>query len=189
MNPAPCSEPCGEARLPASGRRVLSSATGKGSLSGNSRKKKPEFKHWYDLSVRWGDLDALGHVNNARFFTYLESARLAYLDESGVWPLAARTLEGPILARVTCDFLQEIRFPGDVWVGTRVIRLGRRSLHAEQGIFAPDRSTLLASSDSVLVWFDYQKRRSIEVPAAVRQKLAAFEGSSLEGTGCSQEKA
>ena len=150
---------------------------------------KPDFKHWFDLSVRWSDLDGLGHVNNARFFTYMESARLAYLDETGVWPLEARTVEGPILARITCDFRREIPFPSDLSVGTRVIRLGGRSLHAEQSIYGSDRSTLLAASDSVLVWFDYQKRRSIEVPARIRQQLAAFEGDPLLHVEDSAKKA
>lgn len=125
-----------------------------------------DFSHCTPLSVRWGDMDSLGHVNNAKFFTYDEQARLEYFKafESvvpGMW-----TAQGLILARLGCDFLQQLHYPARLDVMFRIVRFGRSSMETESALFEGER--LVAVLQGVVVWFDYQAQKSAAIPEAVK---------------------
>lgn len=119
--------------------------------------------------VRFRDLDALGHVNNAVFLTYIESARFAYLRHLG----AAATLEDMniIVARIEIDFRAPVRFGEEVEVSVRVSRFGDKSFDLEHELRVGE--TVVAEAKTVLVTYDYAERRPVEIPAAWREKLAA----------------
>lgn len=144
------------------------------------RPVKADFSHFTRLAVRWGDMDALGHVNNAKFFTYDEQARLEYFRVfEGVVP-NMWTDEGLILARVACDFLQQVHHPAALEVGYRIRKLGRSSMEAESGIF--DGEKLMATLQGVIVWFDYRAQKPAAIPEVVRNTIRSFEAvAPIEG--------
>ena len=125
-----------------------------------------------ELPVLWGDLDALGHVNNTRFFRWFEEARIAlferveiaHRDQPGV---------GPILARTECDFLAPVTFPDTVTVGAGVSRLGRTSFTME---YAVDMSggTPAARGSGVVVMLDYAEGRPVPLPPDLAEALGAL---------------
>jgi acyl-CoA thioester hydrolase len=121
--------------------------------------------------IQWGDMDALGHVNNARYFTWFESARIALLSRAGV--VADRPREmGPILATTTCDFVRPLTYPGDVVVGAGVAKLGRTSIAMEYGVWRADQpDTMCAHGSSVVVLVNYGSMAKVEVPPSVRAAL------------------
>lgn len=134
---------------------------------------RAEFRHFIRQTVRWGDADALGHVNNAKFFTYSESARIDYFQ-----PLRDRDPRffkeyGLILASTACDFLAQLRYPAELEVGMRIERIGRSSLNARAGIFLGERA--VATLSSVIVWFDYAAQKSLPVPEEVRAWIRSRE--------------
>jgi acyl-CoA thioester hydrolase len=120
-------------------------------------------------SVRFGDLDAMGHVNNAVYLTYLESARTEFLLELGL----VRRLEdlGIVVARVEIDFRSPVRFRETVAVGVRAAGFGRKSFALEYRIEAGGR--LAAEARSVCVAYDYDKRETKTIPPTWRERLAA----------------
>lgn len=142
--------------------------------------QRADFAHFHRIATRWSDLDMIGHVNNARFFSFDESARLDYFEpltrDEHFWKK-----EGFILARIGCDFIQQLHHPSDVEVGFRVTRIGRSSMETEGGLFVGD--TLVAVTRGVLVWFDYASNRAAPVPPHARsfirgkEKLAPEESS------------
>lgn len=144
------------------------------------RPAKADFSHFTRLSVRWGDMDALGHVNNAKFFTYDEQARLEYFRVfEGVVP-NMWTDEGLILARVACDFLQQVHHPALLEVGYRIRKLGRSSMEAESGVFSGEQ--LVATLQGVIVWFDYRAQKPAAIPEVVRSTIRSFEAvAPIEG--------
>jgi acyl-CoA thioester hydrolase len=119
--------------------------------------------------VRFGDLDALGHVNNAVFLTYIESARVAYLFDAG----AATSLEDMsiIVARIEIDFRAPVRFGREVEVAVRASRFGNKSFDLEYVLRVDGE--VVAEAKSVLVGYDYDKRESVAIPDEWREKLAA----------------
>jgi acyl-CoA thioester hydrolase len=122
------------------------------------------------IDVRFRDLDALGHVNNAVYATYLESARLRYLSTVGIGEPPRPTM---MVARLEIDYRKSILYGQRVEVGIRVAELGTKSFSLEYEIQA--NGELAATGKSVQVWFDFAANHSVRVPDAVRDKIKAFE--------------
>ncbi|MEX2255674.1 MAG: thioesterase family protein [Acidimicrobiia bacterium] len=116
--------------------------------------------------VRFRDCDAMGHVNNAVFSTYLEESRIGVLG--GLAPF--------ILARVEIDFRSELRQGEEIEVRTRCSRLGTKSFDLEHVIAAGER--VVAEAKSVLVAYDYERSESVPVPDDVRARLSGGEPAS-----------
>ena len=121
-------------------------------------------------SVRFRDLDGMGHVNNAVFLTFMESARIAFLAAHGAGDNPQQSL---ILARTEVDFRSPIAFGEEVEVGVRTVRVGTKSFELEYEIQADGR--LAAEGKSVLVGYDYRGGTSVEIPAEWREWLTASE--------------
>ncbi|MGH3082398.1 MAG: acyl-CoA thioesterase [Gaiellaceae bacterium] len=119
-------------------------------------------------AVRFRDLDGMGHVNNAVFMTYMESARLNYFRSLG---LGDNPLEGMILARAEVDFRSPIELGEQVEVGVRTGRIGTKSFELDQEVRADGR--VAAEGRFVLVAFDYTTNQSQEIPDSWRE---LFEG-------------
>ena len=140
--------------------------------------KREQFSHFLSMPVRWGDMDALGHVNNAKYFTYDESVRLQYFEalidnDPRFW-----VDYGFILAHIEADFLNQLKPPADMDIGFRVTRLGGSSLRSESCIFVGDQA--IAVVRGVIVWFDYANQRSHPIPAHVRELIRQRERLSPE---------
>jgi len=112
-------------------------------------------------TVRFRDVDAMGHVNNAVYSTYLEQARLGLLGG----------LDGFILARVEIDFRAELRAGEQVEIGSRCSRIGEKSFDLEHELRAAGR--VVAHARSVLVGYDYGKGASVRLPDDLKRRLAA----------------
>lgn len=120
--------------------------------------------------VRFRDIDAMGHVNNAVYGTYFELAREAFFKD--VFGVASATDYFYILARLEVDFRRPVKYEDSVRVGLRVSRLGRTSFTFEYRIEASGE--VAAEGKTVQVAYDYGAGRTMPVPEAHRQKLAAF---------------
>jgi acyl-CoA thioester hydrolase len=132
-----------------------------------------QWQHTMSIEVAWGDMDALGHVNNARYFTYLESARIAFLAPfDDIMPLPGSTT-GPILAYIDCQFLVPVTFPDEVMVGSSVAEIGNTSIGITQEICSIRHDRTVAQSKTVVVLIDYRTGEKVRVPDPVR---AAFRG-------------
>ena len=111
----------------------------------------------------------MGHVNNAVFLTYIESARVAFLQNLG----AATTLEemAIIVARVEIDFRAPVRLGDEVEVTVHASRFGDKSFGLDHELRV--RGELAAEAKTVLVAYDYAQAQTVAIPAAWREKLAA----------------
>jgi acyl-CoA thioester hydrolase len=119
--------------------------------------------------VRFRDLDALGHVNNAVFLTYIESARVAFLIDLG----AATTLEDMaiIVARIEIDFRAPVGFGEEVEIEVRASRFGDKSFDLDYELRVDGK--IVAEAKSVLVGYDYDKGETVTIPDDWRTRLAA----------------
>jgi acyl-CoA thioester hydrolase len=135
----------------------------------------PGFRFYHPIEVRYGDLDPQGHVNNARYLTYLEQARIAYIHQLGLWKGGSFLDVGVILADAKIAFKEPIQYGQPVRVGVRVSRLGGKSLTMEYQIEDSGDGRVLATGSSVLVAYDYHQGRSLPLPDDWRRTLAEFE--------------
>jgi len=128
------------------------------------------------IPVQWGDMDAFGHVNNARFFTWFETARIAHFREIGIETQRISRV-GPILAHTSCDFLRPVEYPAEVLAGARVTRLGETSFHHESVVTPvdlPDQP--VARGIGVMVLYDYETGKSVPLPDDLRDRIRALDG-------------
>ncbi|MFN0019510.1 MAG: acyl-CoA thioesterase [Pirellulaceae bacterium] len=129
------------------------------------------------LPILWGDQDAFGHVNNVVYFRWCESARVAYLNDTGLQDLLTKDNLDPILASVKCDYLKQLNFPDTVQIGARITRIGNKSVAMEHAIYSESLQAIAAKADSVVVVFDYAKQKSCAIPMEVRDLIEKIENS------------
>ncbi|ROO26563.1 thioesterase [Salinisphaera japonica YTM-1] len=140
---------------------------------------RADYAHLTPIKVKWGEMDSLGHVNNAVYFRYSEDGRIDYIH--GISEDADhQTSDGPILADLQCSFRAQLRFPADVEIGTRVKRIGRSSLDIEQCLFLAGTDDVVAVYANVVVWFDYGAQTSMRIPETVRERIRALEAVAPE---------
>ena len=126
------------------------------------------------VPVQWGDMDALGHVNNAVYFTWFESARIALFERVGL-AITGTPEVGPILAHTRCDFLAPVRYPAEVVAGTRIERLGNTSFTmAYEVTLAGEPERPVARGEGVVVLVDYRDGSKVPLSATLREALAAL---------------
>ena len=125
---------------------------------------RDQFKYWKTIEVRWGDMDSQGHVNNAVYFTYLESARVELISKTGYKGKQAGAGEGPALVTTSCDFKRQVVYPATLDVGARVEKVGRRSFEMSYGIFVHGTDQLVASARSVNAWANYATEQAVKLP-------------------------
>jgi acyl-CoA thioester hydrolase len=128
---------------------------------------RPEtFDTWCRVSVRYNDLDPLGHVNNAAMAVFLEQARCELITPR--LKAHGRHLD-MVLASTKLDYLKELHYPGDVEIGTIATRIGSKSFNLAHGVF---QNGICAGTGSVvMVVFDLDKRTSVVPPDDVRALL------------------
>jgi acyl-CoA thioester hydrolase len=145
-----------------------------------------DFGHRHEVEVRLSDTDAMGHVNNARYLTYVEIARVAYYEDvtGNALPLGVHGAEeGMILAEIRMTYRSPAFYGETLTVETRAERIGRSSFGMVHRITAPESrfgpARLIAVADSVLVSYDYTDERPIPVPDEWRIAMETFEGTEL----------
>ncbi len=132
------------------------------------------FRFWWPVTVRWGDMDAMGHVNNIIYFQYLESARIGYFEMLMGWTGreegAAR--QGPVVVSQTFNYRRQVYYPAELEVGVRCREIRTRSFVLEYGIFRKGTDELVGDGTSVAVWMDYHANRAMPLPPILRQAVA-----------------
>jgi acyl-CoA thioester hydrolase len=139
--------------------------------------------HVEPITVRWGDLDSMGHVNNAKYFTYCESARMSYFAAVRMTEHREGERHGPALAAANLNFRQQVRWPAEIEVATRVSEIGRSSFKMEYELFHRGTDSRVADGTGVIVWVDYGTGKSIPLPESLKEEIRRFEG--MESTEAS----
>lgn len=132
------------------------------------------------IPVQWSDQDTFGHVNNAKYLTWFETSRIVYVQQCGMGHVMDNSGVGPILASATCNYRQQVSFPDDALIGSRVARIGRRSFTMEHRIVTKQRDGVIADGQSIIVMFDYEKQESVYVPDDLRAAFQEFEGNDTD---------
>ena len=120
------------------------------------------------FSIEWGDMDALGHVNNGRYFDYYQQARIEWLESLG---MDMRQEKGPVLIHIASTFLKPIVYPATLTLRSSVHALGRTSVQMDHEVFQGDQ--LMAQANSKIVWVDYKKNQSIPLPNSIKALFTA----------------
>jgi acyl-CoA thioester hydrolase len=141
----------------------------------------PEHKilvHNVTLPVYWGDMDALGHVNNTVYFRYMEQARVSWIH--GISGPITSGVDGPVIANTFCNFYRELQFPAQLVVKLYVANPGRTSFDTFVTMERADQpGEICAAGGATLVWVSQAEGRPIALPPYLR----AIVGPALELPG------
>ena len=130
------------------------------------------------LPVQWGDQDAFGHVNGVVYFRWFETARVEYLNQSGLGHLMSQVGTGPILASIKCDYRRQLKHPDTIEVSASISEIGKSSMKMRHLVFSQAQEAVAAEAESTVVMFDYASQRPTRVPDSVREQIKKLEGQS-----------
>lgn len=143
-------------------------------MSGKSQRKtvcstqRSDYRRWVCVTLRYGDTDRQGHINNAVYCTLAESGRVDFLFDGA--ESAAGNDTAFVIARLSIDYLHEMHYPGIAEIGSKVLSIGNSSFLVGQGIFYNGHCCSTAESVIVLIDKDSGKSRRIEEPLLTRLK-------------------
>lgn len=135
-----------------------------------SEETRAAYGHFRTLATRWMDNDIYGHVNNATYYSFFDTAINLYLIEHGGLDIA----HGPVIGLAVethCQFHRALAFPEPIDAGLRVGKLGNTSVRYEVGLFSPGGATVAASGYFVHVFVDRESRRPTPLPPPLRSAL------------------
>jgi acyl-CoA thioester hydrolase len=123
------------------------------------------------IPMRWGDMDAMGHVNNTVYFRYLESLRIDWFRSIGCLP--DRDGIGPVIINAFCSFLRQLEYPGDVLARHYVGEMGRSTIDTYATLERADMPGLIhATGGATVVWTDFRAQKSVPLPDDIRAMLS-----------------
>ena len=136
-----------------------------------------DYKFFHPTEVRYGDLDPQGHVNNAKYLTYFEQARIYYLVRLGLFKKDQSFMEvGVIIADIHIAYHAPTHYGDSIRVGVKTTKIGNKSMTVEQCVLNKDTGQIMAAGTVILVAFDYAAAQPIPVPDTWRKKISEFEG-------------
>jgi len=120
------------------------------------------------IPIRWGDMDAMGHVNNTLYFRYIEIVRIEWLHRAGGAPDPEG--EGPVVVNSFCNYLKQLEYPGDILARHYVVPAGRTSFNAYVTLERTDEpGVIYAEGGARTVWIDFPKKKSVPLPPWLRE--------------------
>lgn len=128
-----------------------------------------------EIPIAWGEMDALGHVNNAVYFRYIENARIDFLRKAGCHALRDETGVGFILQFVEMRFRQPLVFPDTVRVGTKLDSMEGDRFTLAHAVVSQKTNEVAAIGRGTIVTYDYASGGKVAVPPAIREAILAME--------------
>ncbi|MGL4637533.1 MAG: acyl-CoA thioesterase [Beijerinckiaceae bacterium] len=129
-----------------------------------------------EVTLRYSDMDALGHLNNAVYATLYEAGRVAYVTDilNDVTPADT----GYVIVKLTIEFKAEAHFPGVAAVSTRISHIGGSSMTFDQSISIGGK--LVSTAESICALFDLKRRKATRCPDDLREKVAGL-NAAIQG--------
>jgi len=119
------------------------------------------------IPIRWGDMDAMNHVNNASYFRYLETLRIEWMCSVGCRPQPQG--EGPVIVNAFCNFYRQLEYPGDVLATLYVSDAARTTFETWATLARSDQPELVcAAGGATTIWVDFPKQKAAPLPDWMR---------------------
>lgn len=121
------------------------------------------------LEIRWGDMDAMGHVNNASYFRYLETVRIDWMRSIAAIPDPKG--QGPVIVNAFCNFYRQLEYPGTVVARMYVSDPGRTTFESWCTLGRTDAAAdlIYAEGGATTIWVDFPSQKAVDLPAWMRQ--------------------
>lgn len=140
-------------------------------MAGFEIPEQKKLVHQMVIPIRWGDMDAMGHVNNTVYFRYFETIRIEWMHGINAAPDPNGT--GPVIVNAFCNFIKQLEFPGEVLARHYVANPGRSSFDTYITLERTDEpGVVYASGGAKTVWVDFKAQKSVPLPDWLRQVVS-----------------
>ncbi|AYA03477.1 acyl-CoA thioesterase [Acinetobacter sp. WCHAc010034] len=130
-----------------------------------------EYPVIYEQKVAWGDMDAFGHVNNAVYYRYIESARICYFEELNIFQQDIYT----VVASSQCQYLRPLFYPDQLKIGARVEEMRSSAIRMSYILWSGQQQNIAAQGEAVIVCVDKLNLQKIPMPENIRQNIKEIE--------------
>jgi acyl-CoA thioester hydrolase len=123
------------------------------------------------IPIRWGDMDAMGHLNNGTYFRYLETVRIDWMHHIGCVPDPQG--EGPVIVNAFCNFYQQLVYPGDVLMKMYTSDPGRTTFETWGTMERADNpGVICAAGGATTIWVNFPNQKAVELPQWMRELVS-----------------
>lgn len=136
-------------------------------------KAEPVFYHVMPVQIRFNDVDKFGHVNNTIYFQFYDTAKTDYI--ATVCPDVDWEHIAIVVVHIEAEFLSQVKSTDHIAARTRVSKLGHKSFHLAQDIIDVDTQEVKCSCTSVMVLYDLDHQRAIELPDDWRHAISSYD--------------
>lgn len=140
-------------------------------------KNRNDFGHFHEITTRWMDNDAYGHVNNVVYYSWFDTVVNEFLISNQVLNIEKSNVIGLVI-ETQCNYFASVAFPEKVTAGVSVSKLGNSSVRYELGIFKGDETEACAQGHFVHVYVDRVSRRPVALPDSLRLLLQTITSDS-----------
>ena len=133
-----------------------------------------DFTATEEIPVRWGDMDARGHVNNTIFYRYFESSRIALFRFLNIYEQPTEVRVGPILSFQSCYYKAPLTYPDTITVGAKIVGVEGSKIIIKHAIVSEKLHRKAAEGESHIVWYNYETQKKAEIPENLKQELLKF---------------
>ena len=124
------------------------------------------------IPIRWGDMDAMGHLNNTSYFRYMETIRIDWMRAAGCMPNDKG--EGPVIVNAFCNFYKQLEYPGDVLIKMYVSDPARTTFETWATMERADMlGVVCAAGGATTIWVDFPAQKAIALPHWLRDLVSA----------------
>jgi acyl-CoA thioester hydrolase len=140
--------------------------------------KLTDYKYRTPIAIRFSDIDAVGHVNNAIYLTYFEVARYSYWREAINWNLKDH---GVILGRSEVNYLKQITLEDEIVCYVRTTRIGNSSFDVMHVLVkvTPHGEEICTTGKTVCISYDYKSNKSVPIPLDERHRMIEYDEPRL----------
>ncbi|MDM1245080.1 acyl-CoA thioesterase [Acinetobacter indicus] len=123
--------------------------------------------------VAWGDMDALGHVNNVMYYRYIESARIHYMDQIRMMQQSFST----VVASNQCKYMRPVFYPDTLKISVRVEEIRNSAFRMHYLLWSEQQQAVVASAEAIMVCVNSESMQKMPLPESIRQRILTLENS------------
>jgi acyl-CoA thioester hydrolase len=124
-----------------------------------------------EMPVRWGDMDARGHVNNTIYYRYFESSRIALFRFFNIYEEPTKVRIGPILSYQSCYYKAPLTYPDTIYVGAKITSIEGSKIVIKHILVSKKLARKVAEGEAQIIWYDYENQKKTNISDELKQKL------------------
>ena len=124
-----------------------------------------------EIPVRWGDMDARGHVNNTIYYRYFESSRIALFRFLNIYEEPTKVRIGPILSYQNCYYKAPLTYPDIIYVGAKITSIQGSKIIIKHILGSKKLNRIVAEGEAHIIWYDYENQKKANISDDLKQKL------------------